>query len=103
MSETRYKTLAQVTEADYQWHSYAILQRESDGKLFVSSDAGCSCNYPEWDEVNFSTYTGIDDVEPLDADAFQDLVKGTTGADWMKDEVADFLTRVRQIMNEHGL
>lgn len=42
---TEYSILAEAGEYGWEWSISAILQRKSDGALFLSEDSGCSCNF----------------------------------------------------------
>lgn len=45
-------------DGDYNWHIVGVFQRNADGKLFWSSDSGCSC-YGPWECIT------EEEIEPL--------------------------------------
>lgn len=58
---TEYVVLGMVDSGGgYDWSVEAIFARKSDGRLFYTSDSGCSCNY--FGDYGFSL-TPLDDVQ----------------------------------------
>ncbi len=50
--------IAEVTDADYEWSTTAILRRPSDGALFYVTDSGCSC-------YGFGENIDVSDLQPV--------------------------------------